>query len=228
MTIDATRLALRERVVVKRQMTGSSFVMTNINNTLQKYPELSVRERDYAFRSSIEARSIYQWASYYNIHYNSMYRIDKNPKVKLLKEEIQTDIRKFTVGMQVFLLREAMSQYVRIFRVHEDSDNLEAKRKAAKEVMSWFGMTDDPDGEDKPRALNVNIYGDKGGSLKTVSSDDETIDVSYSELEKEMHDLKMLEDMREKVRKHSDGVEKKNKLSNGGFGDGSVPEITID
>jgi hypothetical protein len=228
MSATDVRLAVRERIVQKRQINGSSAVMTDINDIIKKYPELNNRERDYAFRSSIETRSIEAWAKYYNISYSYMSYTINNPRVKALVEEIQFNIRKYTVGMQVFLLREAMSQYLRIFRTTESDDNLEAKRKAAKEVLSWFGMANDPDGTDvKP--LNVNIFRDNDSNrMRDVTESGDSVNISYDDLEKEMYELKQLEDMRSKVAKHSENIKEKNKISGGGFGNGTVPEITLD
>lgn len=223
---DEVRAAIQSRILEQRQLMGSSNLLVNINNTIKKHAELSAREKDFAFRSSVESRTLYQWAAYYGVSYMTIWQMQNKDTVKKLKEEIQFDIRKYTVGMQIFLLREAMTQYLKIFRIHENTENIEAKRKAAKEVMSWFGMAENPDGgSGKP--LNVNIFNDKQGDNTRSINDDDTVSLSVSQLEKEMQELKMLEDLRNKVGSENSKARSKIK-EGGGFADGAIPDITID
>jgi len=230
MTQDEIRDAIRARIKEKKYLYGSGAVMNNINEAIKNYPELTPRERDFAFRSSIEHRSVYQWAAFYNVSYYAIYYMLHNPRVKQLIEEIQFNLRKYTVGMQVLLLREAMMQYLKIFRTPEFGDNIESKRKAAKEIMSNFGLMKESGEEGNTQLLNVNIFNDKSGGedMRDVGAEGANdVTISVTELEEEMRELKQLEDMRSKIAEHDKKTKGTSKDHGGGFEGVDAPEIKL-
>jgi hypothetical protein len=225
MTPEAVREQLYNRVVEKKSLRGSSEVISHINASIEKYADLNSRSKDYAYRSSMEHRSLIEWAAYYNVAYVVMMRMAGNPRVQQLQREIQFNIQTYMVGMKVFLLRESMTQYLKIFRARETAESLEPKRKAAKDVMAWFGMVDDPDGG-STKPLNVNIFNDsEQGLMRSVPG--ESMAISAKELEKELKELRQIEDMRERVAERNASQRQARRIG-GGFSGDDVPEIEVD
>jgi hypothetical protein len=228
MTRDEARNAMRARIIERKSVQGSGIVMTEITKSIHDYPELNMMEKDLAFRSSIEKRSLYQWAQVYNCSYSKIYYMLQNPKVRALTEEIQFNIRKYAVGMQMLLVREAMLQYLKIFRSIETDDNMEAKRKAAKEMLSSAGLIKDT-GEDGGgrQMVNINILGDHE-SDRDVSGDATTVEFSVDQLEREMNELRQLEDMRAKIDSHEKKTRGRSRDHGGGFEGHDAPDIKLE
>ena len=229
MSLEEVRNAIRERIADKKQMDGAGAVMTDINKVIQRYPELTPRERDFAFRSSVENRTVYQWAALYNCSYAAIYYMLHNPRVKELVEEIQFNVRKYAVGMQMLLIREAMMQYLKIFRTPENGDTIEAKRKAAKEVLGSAGLIKDTGEEGgSTQTLNVNLFGGRDEAMEQVS-DGQSVNISVSDIEREFNELKELENIRSKV-KEIDSKAKTREIhdNGGGFEGGKTRDIQVD
>ncbi len=149
-------------------------VINSINRDLAKYEELNLRARDFAVRYAISPHRTYQqWANIYQTTYATIQRYMMNPRVRALIDDIRSDLMKYMLHMQQDLMRDAMSQYRRIFNVRETDDNMEAKRKAAKEVLSWAGIGDGSDPDEKPARVNISIGGKEG--MKNVTP--ESVDV---------------------------------------------------
>lgn len=82
--------------------------------------------------------------------------------MKSLIGELKYDVRKYLVAMQQNLIKEAMKQYMDIFDTPIiDGPMMEAKRKAAKEVLAWQGIGSDldEDGNQRARPVNINVGG---------------------------------------------------------------------
>lgn len=230
MSIESVREAVRIRLTQKQKTEDTTAVMSAINTSLQSYPELTELEKDYAFRSCLENRTISQWADYYNVGYNTIQRMMNRPKVKLLKSEIQFDIRKFVVGMQLYLLRSAMNQYLKLFAIRETGENVETKRKAAKDVLSTFNLAVDPDSGGKGQSATVNIFNDTPKLNEQRNESDlvnVTEDVSLEVIEKEMSELKQLSVIKNAVEVYGK-INKKSEKINMSFNDGEVKEIEVE
>jgi len=119
-----------------------------------------------------------------------------------------------------------MNQYLKIFKAPENGDTIETKRKAAKEVLGWYGMTGSGDDENQ-KPLTVNIFNDAQADEPRNVSDKNVIELSFTDLEKEMRELKQLEDMGNHIAKHESTIKGKAK-SNGGFGEDDAPDIKLD
>ena len=241
MSKESVREAIKIRIShKKKQDDESAIAIQEINTTLQKYTELSDLEKDFAFRSSIENRTVYEWADYYHVSYFTIRRMIQNIGVKALKTEIQTNIRKYVIGMQLYLLRRAMSQYLEIFVVRTTGDTIESKRKAAKDILSTFNLAVDPDSgqlrRDKGNApMNVNIFNDKNDPTK---SNNENIDAekemrsvsdigSLEDLEKEMNELKELSVMNNLITEY-DKKHKKSENSSLSFNENAAKDIIVE
>ena len=204
---DRIRLIAKNRVKEKRN-EGKEIddILRDINLTIEKCPDLSLRERDFAFRYAIEYRTQSKWAEFYGCHLHTIENMMRNPKVRCLIADIQFDIRKYTIGMQTLLLREAMDQYLRIFRAPELTESLEAKRKSADKIMEWFGFGGGKEGEDDKKRVNVNIFTAKehrrSREENEVVSDAEVLDVDIEDVEQELEDFRKLKDLKTQVEKY--------------------------
>ncbi len=196
------RANVRDRVVDKRLMTGASEAVTDINKTLEEYSDLSMRERDFAFRYAMEYRNYRQWANYYQCSFGVIQRMMSNSRVRQLMEEIQFDIRKYAVGMRLVLYRSAMQQYLDIFEAPNVPDSLEPKRKAAAEIMKWFGIGD---GVKADTEMNLSVFaGTEAQTEKAVGPEAEV--KTMEEIKKELARIEQLEQMKVQVDRY-DGKE---------------------
>jgi len=223
---DDVRKALVERIKERRALEGASAIVLDIDQSIKNYPDLGPREKDFAFRYVMESKTYHQWAAFYNCHYGTIQRMMDNPRVKELMADIQFNFRKHIVGMQVFLVREAMLQYLRIFQAAEYPESLDAKRKTAKEILLWIGLSSGS--EDNPRPVNVNILGEQRASL--FQPTDSTVNVSIGDIERELKELRQLEEFREDAHKQSrnDNERKSNlKRIGGGFHESTPPAVEI-
>lgn len=216
---EKVRLLAKERVKEKRNESKEvDLILKDINTAIEKCPDLSLRERDFAFRYAMEYRTYQGWAEFYGCHYGTIQKMMLNPKVRQLISEIRFDIRKYAIGMQTFLMREAMDQYLRIFRAPETVDTMEVKRKTADKIMEWQqghrGKKDDD--EDKGR-VHVNIFtakehqAEREKAIKekgAVVVDAEIIEEENNTeeaKEEELDDLHKLEDLQTQVQKYVGG-----------------------
>ncbi len=207
------RANVRDRIDIKRLMSGASEVMGDINKAIEGYPDLSMREQDFAFRYVMEFRTYVQWASYYHCSYGAIHTMMHNTRVRQLMEEIKFDIRKYAIGMRLVLYRSAMQQYLDIFEVPNVPDALEPKRKAAAEIMKWFGIGE---GVKPESELNVNLFA--GSEPKTEKAVGPDADVkTVEEIKKELARIEQLEQMKVQINKYDDKEPPKRRL--GSFSD---------
>lgn len=158
----ALKKQLRERFRIRLRDRGlPASALADVNQSLVKFGELNARAKDFAFRYAVSPYQSYnQWANYYGVHFQTIQKYMNNPRVRDLIDEIRTDVRKYLIEMQNNLVREAMNQYAKIFKTPElDGPMLEAKRKAAKEVLAWSGIgtTLDEDGKTQSPVVSVNL-----------------------------------------------------------------------
>jgi hypothetical protein len=206
---DEVRLDIENRVQVKKSLRGASSVVMDINQAIAKYPDLSTRERDFAFRYALEHRTYPGWANYYGCAVVTIQRMMSNPRVRNLISEIQFDMRKYMVGMQLFLMRESMEQYLRILRAPENLPNvLEVKRKVADKIVDWFGRGDRPKEPTTP-GVNVNFNFGEGGTdvpesrVVSPNMEGETRRLTVTEVELELTKFKQLDGLRQQVEKYA-------------------------
>lgn len=168
--IDKDRQKLRERMrfrVLAHTETATQ-ATTDLTDTLADYSDLNPRARDFAFHYAVSpARSAKKWAVYFGLNENTIWSYLAHKRVKELIEDLRYDVRKYMVAMQQSLIKDAMMQYKDIFDTPIiDGPMMEAKRKAAKEVLAWQGIGSDLDeeGNTRSRPVNINVGGGALGS----------------------------------------------------------------
>lgn len=185
------KLAIKQRLMVKKIEANRETALTDINNTLET-AKFKDWVKDLAFRSCLENRTDQEWALYYNVSKFTLQKMKYRPEYTALKASIQYNLRAYTVHMKEELVRKAMNQYNDIFDARLTSFNIETKRKAARELVEMFGF-----GVVKPEDSKSQDTGAGSSSdLRAVSPvspvSAETLEVDVSALK---HELKQLEDL---------------------------------
>lgn len=201
---ETTKKRIRQKIREKSSVTTAGELVTSINQEIEKYPELTPRQKDFAFRYSMEQRTYQQWANFYGVTYATIQRMMDNPRVRQLIADIQFDIRKFRAGMAVFLQRESLEQMLRIFRKQETDDNLETKRKAAHDVLEFFSQ-----GEGKKKGeggMNIAIFNTGPGEAeRNVTPSEDQQSMTLDEIESQLLRVKKLKNLKQQVEKHGEG-----------------------
>lgn len=211
---DRARIQARERIAKKRLMFGGSEITKGINQTIEEYPDLSMREQDFAFRYALEYRTYVQWANYYHCSFGLIQKMMSDPRVRQLIEEIKYDVRKYALGMRLSLYRAAMEQYMDIFHALNIPDTLETKRKAASEIVNWFGLGEGVKAEVE---ANVTIFSSQPSSGEKVVSP--ATKVTMETIQKEIEELEELEEMQIQVDRYKDKAKDKPDRKMGSFND---------
>ena len=215
------RIEIENRITQKKGVFAAPEVLQNINKAIAKYPELDPRERDFAFRYSMEHRTQPGWANYYNCSVWVIRRMLENPRVQMLISEIQSDVRSYTLGMSMFLLREALDQYLRIFRYKEDNvDVLETKRKTADKIVEYF-CQDKGKEKQSPTPLEANFNftinsEDRKAQLKSHATipaiDVDSVEINSDTVQAELDKLRQLEDLREQAKRYIPNEEEEKRV----------------
>lgn len=204
---ETTKRRIRQKIREKSSVVAAGELVQSINQEIERYPELTPRQKDFAFRYAMEQRTYQQWANFYGVTYATIQRMMDNPRVRKLIADIQFDVRKFRAGMAVFLQRESLEQMLRIFRKPETDDNLETKRKAAHDVLEFFSQDEGGSKGKGKSGMNIAIFNTGPGDTErnvTPTGDDQQ-SMTLDEIESQLLRVKKLKNLKEQVEKHGEG-----------------------
>lgn len=142
MKLDLQRIRdeIEVRIASKKIDVDVSEMMQAVDKSIDTIEGLNDWEQDFAFRTTLEKRSLEEWAGFYNLSIFYIRKVVKKSAFQELKQKLRYDVRQYSWGMRNTLFREALHQYLRIFGVRETQFNMETKRKAARELVDLFGF----------------------------------------------------------------------------------------
>lgn len=178
------KLESMEEVVQK--YLDSDGVLAKIEKTTNKFPELSERERDFAQRCALENRTPREWAQYYRITEQGLFRWLRKKEVQQIIREIKSDARRYHIAKALYLGEEALRVYQEVLRTPITNNNRSEILRAANEILAHLkeGLSDKTKSPIEPSAISVNFIGTQGGVAPPAANDEVQINVIAVKAEK--------------------------------------------
>jgi len=164
--------------------------VVKIAETLDKYPTLTPRERDFARRYATEFwRSNKGWARMYGVSDSTIRRMLSTPAVVDAINEIKSDFAKYTMAKQMLIMELAADKIIEVLRLETNADTAATLYKTGMDVFKYiYGYA----AYDAPRpSFNFDLRsGESEGPAAGPVGEGQTVDLD--ELERRMKTLKQV------------------------------------
>jgi hypothetical protein len=216
----------------ERKAHQNVFALTDqITERINSAVNLGPRERDFCFKYVMEPRTVQQWAVYYGTPTATIRNWLNRYEIRKTIEDIQYDIRKYMVGMSVYLLREAFNQQLRILKMPEFADGpiLEVKRKVVENIQAMAGVKREDVRDGKSTQTNIlNFMNVGGGEPKTDDDSDVQIEATeedVKQIEESIEELNQLSKLHQAAKSRKNDVKKIS--DNRGYSDEITEDIGV-